>query len=154
MTGLQELREQAEFHNTEKAAGTAITVQSQVTPRRTIIMQTAIARDLPARDFHELVDKYAAVLDRQEAKSDLATLKLHIERATIDLKAAERDYAAIDIRNAEVWKARGKAGEPKLSATEQTSKVNVANNIKAGRENIEKMHRELKELEAQIAKVD
>ena len=157
MTRSQELEDRVELGNEgdgTKAVGAALTIQSQVTPRKTVIIQTTMARDLPARDFHGMVDKFVAVVDRQELKSDLLTLLLTIETAEWNLKLAEQQYNEIGERAAVEWKRHNKKGELKLSATEDAAKHNCFNNIKQGRENLDRMYRDRKKLEDQIAKVD
>lgn len=132
----------------------AITIQSQVNPRRTIVMQTYMERDAPNRAFHELTDKLSTVIDRQEAKYDLvgARDKLVVDKQQVTL--AEAQYALIGGKNEAEWKERGRQGPPKLSASERQSKSNLEQTIKGARKQIEKLEKEIVEIEAKIAKVD
>lgn len=131
-----------------------VTIQSQVNPRRSIVLQTFIGRDEGTREFHALTDKLSSVIDRQEAKYDLigAQDKLAADQRSLDL--GEAQFVAIGVRSAEEWKAKRKQGEPQLSASERIAKDNVAQSIKAGRASVERLKQEIKELEAKIAKVD
>jgi hypothetical protein len=132
----------------------AVTIQSDVNPRRKIVMQTFIGRDVHVKEFHALTDKLSSVIDRQEAKFDLEGLKLNIEADRRGLEAAKDAYANIEKLNASQWQSRGKKGEPVLSPAETQSKLNHATNIRAFNKAIEKKEAEVAELEAKIAKVD
>lgn len=138
----------------DKAIAVAITIQSQVNQRRSIVMQTYLDRDAPLSEFHALADKLSGVTDRQEAKFDLmgARDKLLIDERSLAL--AEAQFQAIDARNAAEWKAKKKQGEPTLSHAERVAKDNTAETIKAARKGIEALKVEITELEAKIAKVD
>lgn len=140
----------------EKAKEVAIglTLQSQVNPRRTIIMQTAIARDAPVKELHALADKLSAIVDRQEARFDLEGVMASIEADERSLASVTDRFQNIAVLATIEWKKRGKRGEPTLNNTEEQAKVSCAENIKALRVAIEKKRGEAKELEAKIAKVD
>ena len=137
-----------------EAIAVAVTIQSQVNPRRTIVMQTYIARDLPVRDFHHLVDKLSAVTDRQEARFDLQGVVLSLEADKKGLAAAQEAFANIERLNAAVWAKRGKKGDPVLSQTEEQAKINHGTNIRHFNKEIAKKEKEIKELEGKLAKVD
>lgn len=138
----------------EENVAVGITIQSQVNARRTIVMQTAISRDLPARDFHALVDKLSVVSDRQEAKFDLEGVKLSLEADQKGLEQATTAFQNVETKNAAQWKRSNKKGSPVLTDAEEQAKINFATNVKAFKLAIEKKQAEIKELEAKIAKVD
>ena len=132
----------------------AITVQSQVGDKRTIVMQTYLPRDTHVKEFHKTLDKLTRAVDRQEAKANLEQAKRHLEQVTETLAKLEADYTRIDERNATEWKVKGKKGEPQLNQTELAAKGTAHTNIKEYRNQIDKAKAQIKEYEAEIAKDD
>ena len=138
----------------QKAVALGITVTSQVSDRRSIVMQTYVARDVPLSLYHLTLDKISAAVDRQEAKARLEGLQAELGQHEKTLRALEEDYAGIEGRNAETWKARGKKGEPQLSDNERAQKATAKTNIERYRVEIKKIIAEISKCEALVAKGD
>src|SRR6266849_206862 len=96
----------------ENEIAVAVTISTQVSERRQIVMQTYLPRDAAIEMFHQTIDKLTTTVDRQEAKQQLEEHKIHLVAEQKNLKQLEQDYLNIEIRNAEQWKARQKKGDP------------------------------------------
>lgn len=137
---------------TEPATG--ITLSVALAEGRSLVLQTFLPRDAALGDHHALLDKLGIAVDRQNAKYRLEGLKANLEVHNKTLEQLQSDYVRIEERASDVWKVRGKKGEPMLSATEAAQKNNAEQNIKRYRVEIAKLETEIAQCEAIVAKVD
>lgn len=136
------------------AIAVAITVQTTLTDRRSIVMQTYIPRDAPVVEFHDALDKLGKAIDRQDAKYRLDALLVTMEAHEKTLHQLEEDFNRIDTDASAAWLKRGKKGEPELSANERAQKGNAKQNILRYRMEIKKLQADIDQCKATIAKVD
>src|SRR5260221_5938421 len=86
----------------------AVTVQTQLSANRTIIMQTYLPRDAAPKVFHDTLDKLGSAIDRQDAKYSLKDLQANLEVHEKTLKQLEEDFTRIEAKSQADWTARGK----------------------------------------------
>jgi hypothetical protein len=94
------------------------------------------------------------MVERQECVESLPLARLRLAALQKEYDDHKLQYVKIGERNAMAWEKRGKKGAPQLSVTEEASKVNVENNLKKNKIDIETLEKQIAELEATIAKVD
>lgn len=131
----------------------AITMTAQIAQNRSIVIQTYIPRDSHTLQYHVVLDKLGAAIDRQEAKYRLEGLQTELAQHEKTEKALEEDYTGIEARAAAEWKRRGKKGEPTLSDNERAQKSTAKTNIERYRVEITKIKAEIGKCEAVIAEV-
>lgn len=138
----------------EKAMAVAITITSQVGTNRNMVLQTYIARDSDLSEYHTICDKLVATANRQEAILQLEEELANLELEEKTLKQFEEDYNRIDLTNANNWKARGKKGEPVLSAQETAQKEMAKTSVLRYRDGIVKRKARISKYRAVIEKRD
>lgn len=131
----------------------ALTVSAQIGDKRSIVAQTYIARDCEIEEYHNIIDKLACAIDRQEAKYKLKELKIALEQHHKFKGQLLEDYLRIETKNAEEWKRRGKKGDPELSTTERAAKATAETNVRRYETEILKIEAEIKACEAIIGGV-
>ena len=137
-----------------KGTAAAITVTAQVSTNRSIVIQTYMDRDAPLREFHGVIDKMSASIDRQEARANLEGLEAEQALEEKTLKQMEEDFLAIPVRAEAQWKAGGRKGDYRPNAQEAAQKLQAENGIKRFRESIKKRAGAIAQCKATIAKVD
>lgn len=138
----------------QQAIAVAITVTTQISDKRNIVMQTFMPRDAEVKDIHDVLDKLGKAVDRQEAKYGLEALKANLEVHEKTLKQLEEDFTRIGEASQATWAARGKKGAPELNANERAQKTTTETNIKRYRTEILRIKADIAQHEATVAKVD
>jgi hypothetical protein len=138
----------------ENVPAVAITFNATIGPQRTIIFQTHIERDLPVRDYNELLDKLTSAVRRQEAKGELIDEQMLLEAERFKYDLTVKQYSAIEEKNKKDWVKRGKKGDPTLSDAEVQGQLNCKTSMEAGKEAIKKKEARVLELRGIIEKVD
>lgn len=132
----------------------AITVTAQISQNRSIVIQTYIPRDALIVQYHGVLDKLGASVDRQEAKYQLVGLKAELAQHEKTAKSLEEDYTGIETRSQKAWAGAGKKGAHRLTANEEAQKSTAKTNIERYRVEIAKIKTEIGKCEAVIAKAD
>jgi hypothetical protein len=138
----------------EKAIASAITISTQLSQSRSIVIQTYIPRDSGISVYHATVDKLTATMDRQQAKADLADLQINLETEETQLKNLLEDYSRIEPRAESAWNSSNKKGPFKLSQQEIVQKGQAETNIKRFRDATARRKVDIAKCEAIIAKRD
>lgn len=132
----------------------AITVTAQISQNRSIVIQTYLPRDAAIGDYHDLLDKAQASIDRQEARDSLEREKTSLAADQAQLKNLENDYVVMPQRAEQAWIASGKKGPYKPNAHEIAQKGVTETNIRGYRDRLKIREAEIARLEAVIAKRD
>lgn len=130
---------------TGKAIAVAVTISTQVSSNRSIVMQTYLPRDAHISAFHETLDKLTKATDRQEAKLALEGLEKELAQHQKTRHNLVEDFLTIEVRAQAAFQSRGKRGDFKLSPAEEAQKGTAKTNI-------ERYDTEIKRIEAEIAK--
>lgn len=137
-----------------QAIAVAVTVSTQVSDKRSIVMQTYLPRDAGLQQYHDTLDKLGRAVDRQEAKYGLIALKTALSQHEKTQEQLKADYLKVGEKSANEWKIKGKKGDPVLSPSEQAAKGNAEQTMKRYTVEIAKIKAEIEQCEAEIAKVD
>lgn len=133
---------------TEKAHDVAIqfSIEAKINQGRSIVAQTAVARDAPASEINEILDKVHAALDRQEAKALVKGLKITLERDTKQLENQVQAVANLKTAYEQEWMASGRKGQFELRGQQKSNVENQEKSLEALKERIETIKRDLNEL--------
>lgn len=137
-----------------QAIAVAITISTQVSDKRSIVMQTYLPRDADLKTYHTTLDKLGRAVDRQEAKYNLVGLKVALEHHNKLKKQIEEDYSRVGEKHAAEWQRQGKKGDPKLSPSDASAKSTLEQNLRRYKVEIAKIETDITQCEAEIAKVD
>lgn len=137
-----------------QAIAVAVTISTQVSDRRSIVMQTYLPRDAGLQQYHDTLDKLGRAVDRQEAKYNLVALETSLAQHKKTQEQLQSDYLKVGEKNVADWKTRGKKGDPQLSPSEQAAKGNSEQTMKRYVVEIAKIEAEIEQAKAEIAKVD
>jgi hypothetical protein len=129
----------------EKGAACAITITTQLSTNRSIVVQTYMGRDDPLEQYNSVVDKLRRVVDRQEAVLQVESWTAELETRERTLKYAKIDYGRIEERAQAAWESRGKKGAFKLEEKDLQAKLQ-------SKANIERAEEECARLRSEIAK--
>lgn len=132
----------------------AITVTAQVSSNRSIVLQTYLPRDATISEYHAVLDKFGAAVDRQEAKEQLEAMQVDQALEERTLKSMEEDFTALPERLQAQWEASSKRGPYKQSPAELAQRGQAEVGIRRYRESIAKRAVEIGKCEAVIAKVE
>lgn len=112
-----------------KETAAALTFTAQVSQNRSIVIQTYMARDAPVVMYHDVLDKLAKAVNRQEAVLDLESHELNLRVEEDKLKLMKEDFLRIETVAGEAWERSGKKGAfklgPKEDSARKTSMVNI-----------------------------
>ncbi|MDE2471876.1 MAG: hypothetical protein KGL35_24910 [Bradyrhizobium sp.] len=137
-----------------KGIAVAISVTTQISQSRSIVMQTYIDRDADLSEHHLLLDKLCKVSGRQEAKSQLEESELNLALEEKQFGQLKEDYVAIEERSQAAWDASRKKGEHRLSPQEQAQKTTAQTNIRRFQDAIAKRKADIAKLKATIADLE
>jgi len=121
-------------------------IEAKINQGRSIVAQTAVARDAPASEINEILDKVHAALDRQEARALIKGLKITLERDTKQLENTVKAVADLKVAYEQEWMASNRKGSFELRGQQRTNVENQEKSMDAMRERIATIERDLKEL--------
>jgi hypothetical protein len=129
-----------------------ISVQAEVEPGRTVVVQTHVGQDVSGVALDALLDKIADRLDRQMAKFSI--IKLRKQKEANETKM--RDTARIDQEEDDKAKAdygeRGRRGELRLSQAQTQAKHQRREIMQRCKDEIAAIDALIKECEEKIGK--
>lgn len=114
---------------------------------RSMVVQTYMPQDATKKDMNALVDKLAAVVDRQGAKYSLVELNANLKVHEDTLKQMETDYTEMPARAQMAWAKSGKRGEYREGPQEAAAKGTVETNIRRYRQEVTKIKAQIAEQE-------
>lgn len=127
-------------------AALGISIQSQVSGVRQVVFQTHVPAATSKEELDKLLDTLAEVCDRQEAFYQIDIAQQEHDRATKMLEDMQYRLDNVD-HNARVkHEASGRRTPFKLSAQEETAKIQVADQLRIAKENVGKTSARLEEL--------
>lgn len=127
----------------EKGAACAITITTQISTNRSIVVQTYMGRDDDIVQYNAVVDKLHRVIDRQEAKLQVESWTAELETRQRNLNHMLEDYQRIEVKAQEAWDNRGKKGAFRLTEAELNAKTQAHANIARTKEGIEQLKNEI-----------
>lgn len=137
-----------------KGPACAITISTQVSTNRSIVVQTYMDRDDDVNAYHAVADKLTRVVNRQEAKLQLESWSAELETRHRNLNHMLEDYQRIEVRAQEAWENRGKKGAFRLSEQDLQAKVQANANIKRAQEEIKRLESEIAKARGVVADVE
>jgi hypothetical protein len=130
-----------------EAVAITFTIEAKINQGRSIVAQTAIARDADAKTINEIMDKVAAALDRQEAKALIKGLKITLERDNKTLENTVNQVANLKTAYENEWASTGRKGPFELRGQQKSNVENQEKSLQALKERIDTINRDIKELE-------
>lgn len=126
-----------------KDTACAITISTQMSTNRSMVVQTYLGRDDDIAAYNVVVDKLTRVVDRQEAKLQVESWSVELETRQRNLNHMLEDYQRIEVKAQQAWESRGKKGAFRLSEQELGAKNQAHANISRAREEIERLKNEI-----------
>jgi len=114
---------------------------------RQIEMTAGVPLDWKAKDFNELLDKLAAVMDRQALRYEVHDRKSQIESIETQIGTQREQIANFEIQCQSAFLDRGKNGEFRMTGDQRQKLANFKTTEQALIAALEKKRKELVEVE-------
>lgn len=138
----------------EKATAAAVTMTAQISQNRSIVIQTYLARDSEVGEFHAVLDKFGAAIERQEAKAQIEEQEANLAQEEKTLRQLKEDIASVEDRSQKAWERANKKGAWKMTEAEHAQKATAMTNVKRFDEAIAKRKADIAKLKGVIATGD